>query len=140
MQGDLPVMNKLLAALSFAFLAACGTQPDTATLAGANDIKVVDVTAFANLMPPLPADFDGRVPADVTIDVLSGGCTDASSFKAQITQAATRQTLKIERVSPDLCEAVPHHVQVKLTVPGYKLHTKLYYAGKKLDVTENVVY
>lgn len=104
----------LAAALSAPLLTACVIYADETR----DDVVVRVGDAVAEANQPLEAVRSARIEGDrLVVRVESNGCTDASSFAVEITDADEDWTdLALKRQRPDLCKALaPDGVEVSWT-------------------------
>jgi hypothetical protein len=107
--------------------------------------------AFMIVHPAHPQNTDGDVNLPllygvqfvdrrITVDVVSHGCTDESSFAVKVDALPDALQLSIVQVKPDRCRMSPHIVSVTLSIPAvakpdeakFKLLNRLAIPGVRL--------
>lgn len=110
-----------------------------ASKASANRDVLKSITATGNMMPGPGR--RGSVRAIATLEVTSTGCTKEGSYKVAAIQTSTSvQSIKITRVTPDYCEAMPHRIEIQVPVQGFAPSKKTMFEGKEVKVIKHFVY
>lgn len=68
-------------------------------------VLVKQVELRGNFMPPLPPGGTLEPLAEITAQVSSNGCTDATSFRVDVQDVLGGQKVTLVRVRPDHCRA-----------------------------------
>lgn len=77
-------------------------------------LLVKNIDQYANLMPG-PFRPENPYHTTFTVEVMSNGCTDESSFDVQVQQDLGRQLVTIVRTRPDYCRGIQRRIELELT-------------------------
>ena len=103
--------------MKFAILGSLMVLAQASGALAAQPLEAVLVTSVKISGNHMPTIGTPRAPdkTEIIFQALSGGCTDANSFKIVVEEKGTLAKVSLVRVKPDGCEAFPHPVTLTLT-------------------------